>query len=289
MALITIINGGTGPGDFTSDENNAALALTMGIPLAFYSIWYSTLTKKQEYFRWVVVVLLLAATVATGSRGGFLGLVAALGLIWWFSKNRLKVAAWGATVAIVGGGFVISLLPSVYVADLRSITDTQDSTRVERLNTWEVAWIMYKDNPVLGVGAGNFYYNAGKYQRQASWWTEGQKSLQGRVTHSIYFQVLSELGSIGALIYMYIMFVLTSKLYRLRNRSRHDTEDDRFLELLCQTLIVSMGTFAVSGAFLSAAYYPHIPIWITMYAIVMRFGSSLSGRVTALPACNNRL
>ena len=276
MALITIKNGGLGPGDFTHDPNDAALALAMGIPLVFYSIQYIETTKTQYYIRWLIFIFLIGAIVVTGSRGGFLGLVAVLGTLWWFSHKRIKYLFLGLTAAILLSGIIISILPSGYIEEMQSINNAEDSTRVERFRTWEVAWIMYKDNPLLGVGASNFAWNASKYQQMTSWWTGEQKSLAGRVTHSLYFQFLAELGTVGIILFLYIIVFLPIKLYKIRNSLTDETHDERFVKLMAQTLIVSMVAYAVSGAFISVAYYPHIPIWVTMYAIVIRYAKSVN-------------
>ncbi len=275
MALITIKNGGRGPGDFTNDENDAALALSMGIPFVFYSIWYMQKSTLSVYFKWLTLLFLLIAIIATDSRGGFLGAVAALLIIWWLSQNRTKRALQIALGGVIFGGIVLLMIPRTYIEDMRSIDDPEDSTRIERLHSWEIAWIMYKDNPILGVGAGNFAWNAAKYQRDTSWWVEGAKSLQGRKAHSVYFQVLADLGTIGALIYVYVMVVLPLRLYKFRKTLIKNSEN-KFVRLLASTLIASMGAYIVSGAFISVAYYPHMSIWIVIYAVILRYADALN-------------
>ncbi len=271
MALITIKNGGLGPGDFTLDPNDAAMALAMGIPFFAYALRFLSLTAKQRIFCKIAIITLIVAIVVTGSRGGFLGLLAVLLLLWWFSRKKIRIAliSFFIGLAIVVGG--LSLLPTDYAKEIESINDPNDETRLERLNTWEVAWEMYKDNPFLGVGAGGFKYNAGFYQRMTSWWTEEHKSLQGRVTHSLVFQIISEVGTIGALVYLYVLIYLPLKLNGIRKKLDESLEENRLILFWSLTLIVSMGGFFVAGAFISVAYYPHIPVWITMYAILTRY------------------
>lgn len=277
VALITIDNGGLGPGDFTHDPNDAALALSIGIPFVFYSIWNTGLSKFQRIIRWGVLLIIVTAIIATQSRGGFLGLVSVFLVVWWFSKNRAKNAIMALVLGVVLGSIVTMFLPAGYLDEIQSINDPDDSTRVERFHMWEIGWIMYKDNPVIGVGARNFAWNAGVYQKLASFWDGSgeQTSLEGRVTHSLYFEVLPELGTIGAVLFLYMLVVAPLKLYRLRNNLPGNGEDQIFLKNLAQTLIAAMAGLAISGAFISVAYYPHFPVWITMYAIVMRHAESV--------------
>ncbi len=269
MGAITIVHGGRGPGDFTDDENDAALALIIGVPIAFYGLTTFFRTGAWRQVAMLTLFVLVVAIVVTSSRGGFLGFVTVVLVIWYLSRRRLRNAFMALLFGALFGGVVVSLLPSSFIHEVESIDDAQDSTRIERLNTWEVAWYMFKDNPVLGVGAANFPWYVGEYQRQASWWHEGGKNLQGRVTHSMVFQVLSELGTIGVLLYGYIVFVLPRRLLRMRTlllRRRADV----FAIRLCDMLIASMAGYFVSGIFISVAYYPHVPVWLGMYAIVRR-------------------
>jgi probable O-glycosylation ligase (exosortase A-associated) len=269
MALVTINNGGLGPGDFTNDPNDAALALGMGLPFVFYSIYHAPANSMKRYFRYVMFLSILAGIVATSSRGGFLGAVICILVLWFLSKNRLRTAIIAIVMVILSGGLLLSMLPERYIEDMQSISDTEDSTRVERLRSWELSWMMYKDNPVIGVGAGNFPWNVDRYQALTDWWGTA-KPLGGRQVHSMYFEVLADLGTLGILLFLYIVYKLPFKLNKIRNQLLKDRDDLLWLKRLIQGLIASMSVYAVGGAFISVAYYPHLVIWVTLYAICMR-------------------
>lgn len=269
MALFTIKNAPYGAGDFTTDPNDACLALGMGIPFAYYSVFQRGLGKKYRSFCLLIIALLLFGIIATGSRGGFLGLVTGLLAIWWMSSVRIKVLLYSILASALIGSILLSYIPEDYVDDMKTISDTEDDTRVERLRTWEIAWVMFKDNPIIGVGAGNFSNTSHLYQRQTSWWTGAEKSLSGRSAHSLHFQVLSELGLTGTLIYCFIMFILPLRLLKISNRLDCKSDKEYQIKLFCQALIASMGVYVIAGTFISVAYYPHIPIWLAMYTIVL--------------------
>ncbi|GAB1267804.1 hypothetical protein NBRC116493_10570 [Aurantivibrio infirmus] len=271
MSLITIKDGGTGPGDFSWDNNDAALALGMGLPIVFYSAFLPDISKRTKLLILLAAVVVIAGVIVTRSRGGFLGLVGSLLIIWWFSRRRIKIALYAIVFSVALSGILISVLPEGYLDEMQSINNAEDDTRVERLRLWETAWEMYKDNPVFGVGVYNQKYNMNKYQVYTSWYTGFEINYQGKVVHSLYFQVLSETGTFGAIIYLFIMIVLPLKLYGLQRRKKKEDVNDSHVQLMSRALIASMGVFVVSGAFISVAYYPHIYIWVTMYAIVKRF------------------
>ena len=269
VAVITIARGGLGPGNFVLDPNDTSLALAMGLP---YFVYLAQSKKMSQRHRWLLrmaAIIVVVAIVSTRSRGGFVGLAGVVLAFWWLSRQRIKLAIISIVAVSVFGGIMLSILPDDYQREIVSIVDDESSTRVERLRTWEIAWLMYKDNPVIGVGAGNFMYNAATYQRQTSWWTDHEKSLQGRVTHSVYFQIISELGTVGAIAFGFIMFVSPLRLYGRRNKLVREKQLGSRTYLHYQILMVSMGAFLLSGAFISVAYYPHLAVWITMYSLVI--------------------
>jgi O-antigen ligase len=279
MALFTIKNAPLGPGDFSRDPNDAALALGMGIPFAFYALYQANMSSKRRIFYCVVLVLLFVGIVVTSSRGGFLGMVGGLLAIWWMGRNRFKMAMYALIAMISAGGLLLSVIPENYIDDMQSINDTKNSTRIERFRTWEVGWEMVKANPLKGVGAGNFSNTVHLYQDRTSWWTGAEKSLSGRSSHSLYFQIMPELGPIGVLIYFYIMCVLPLRLLRITKQ--FDVTDPKQLQirLFSQALIASMAVYAIAGAFISVAYYPHLPIWLAMYTITMHVIKDTCGEV----------
>ena len=269
IAFVIIKNGGLGPGDFTTDPNDAALTLGMGLPFVFYSIYEAPANSMKRYFRYAMFLIILAGIIVTSSRGGFLGATICILVLWFLSKRRLRIAIIAIVMIVLVGGLLLSMLPERYIEDMESISDTEDATRVERLRSWGLAWVMYKDNPVIGVGAGNFPWRVNEYQVLADWWGDAVP-LGGRQVHSMYFEVLADLGTLGILLFLYIVYRLPFKLYKIRNQFFKDRDDLLWLKRLMQGLIASMSAYAVGGTFISVAYYPHLSMWIALYAICIR-------------------
>lgn len=270
IAVITIANGGLGPGSFVRDPNDTSLALSMGLPFFVYMALSKTPTKTQRRLLWIAAGVVVLAIIATRSRGGFVGLAGVIAGMWWLSRKRLKFAVLGLLAAVLLGGTIVSILPDDYVEEIVSIGDPEEDTRVERLHTWEIAWLMYLDNPVIGVGVNNYMFNVIDYQRLTSWSTGNERSLHGRAAHSTYFELLAETGTIGFLVFAYIMFLLPLKLYARRNRIlKHGYSDSRSY-LYLQILMISMLGYVLAGTFISVTHYPHIGLWIALFAVVTR-------------------
>jgi len=96
-------------------------------------------------------------------------MVGGLLTIGWMAKNSIKTMMVGFLGMLVAGGVFLSFVPANYINEVQSINDTEDSTRIERLRTWEIGWEMFKANPILGVGAKNSPNTSHLYQYKTSW------------------------------------------------------------------------------------------------------------------------
>lgn len=270
MGLFTLKNAPYGPGDFTRDENDLALAFAMGFPYAFYSSLLPNESKLWRYFCYATCTLLLAGIVISSSRGGLLGLIVVFGAMWWLSVKRGRIALYLVGAGVVAGSLLLSLLPASYIADMQTIQDSEDATRVERIHTWEIGWEMFKDKPILGVGAGNFPNTSHLYEHKTSWYTGNERSLSGREAHSLYFQIIPELGLFGIAVFVYFLFLLPLKLIPKARNYQYEDENDRLKKIYLNILLASMAGYVSAGAFISVAYYPHLAMWLTVYAVYLK-------------------
>lgn len=252
-----VTHSGTGPGGFLTDENDCAMVLIIAMPFA---IAFSTSRNESALMRWVmrgIAVLLFLGVIATFSRGGFLGLVAALGVGFLLSKRKGRILAITAAMAIplvIAAPFII---PAKYVSEMETITDTSDQTRNYRVYLWGLAWGMYKQNPVVGVGAGNFPWTVHLYEAQLPPEKIFRKRYSGGfLCHSVYFTSLSELGTIGTALFLTLLW---RSLKAGKVVARGGPEVDEDLRKFGLALLTSIAGFAVSAVFISVLYYP--PFW----------------------------
>jgi len=245
---------------FLADENDFALALNVMIPFAFFSVTYA----KSFYAKAISVVILVSlvfGVVSSFSRGGWLGLVAALGFCLLRTKRKVASFAFATILAIA----VLSLAPSEYWEEISTISDTEEATAVTRFHYWQAALDMYLDYPIVGVGADNGGilmpdYITG-YDNPATQW--------GRAFHGTLPQVLAELGTVGIVLYLAMLITAIRLLFRIRRdalRSGGRIETVRFADSITGAII----TYLVTATFLSTAYYPQLWTMFTMAMIVVR-------------------
>lgn len=261
LALWVMTHGGKGPGGFLLDENDAALVLVTGLPFVAY--WSLCASKRK--FRVLAVIgtlLVISGVVASSSRGGFVGLVAVVLLLIWYSKKRWKNLFTLVLLGSLMGGVVISLLPEGYVEDMQTIDNTNEGTANLRFLHWTTAFEIYKDNPVFGVGPANYPWTSNEYFHLSPYFKEGARFRSGRQAHSLYFTLIPELGSLGIAIFGFLLINFSSRTGKLMKRlggkaSGTEDEDKRlFLLSFSKALRVGMAGFLVSALFISVLYYP---------------------------------
>jgi O-antigen ligase len=143
----------------------------------------------------MLAVLMLGAIVCTKSRSGFLGLVA-VGLVIGYYTVRVRP---GAVLAIVVAGVIgVAAAPASFWDRMDSIMDAQQDptgSRAARIRLMEQGVQVFADNPVTGIGAGQFK----NYQMP------GVMVEKWRVTHNVWLQVAAELGIFGLAIFGFLV------------------------------------------------------------------------------------
>lgn len=263
VAVFGILHNGEGPGAMLGDQNDLALGCATAFPFAFYG--FERLSGGRRWFCGVVAALMVIAIVVSFSRGGFIALVVVAAYCWMASRHKLRGLV---TVALVGLLLMVAApdegrTGQSYVERIRSIFNTDEGTAEGRRFLWATARNMWKANPILGVGGGNFAFLVGIYQPVDFDKPEYlERDWSGTVTHSFYFQVLAEHGSVGMVLIAYIVGVHFLTLRRLRRLAKSEPglpEDiRRDAELYGGALGGAVAGYCAAGAFLSVAYYPYL-------------------------------
>ncbi len=109
----------------------------------------------------------------------------------------------------------------------RSIFDPEASNNRYRLNVWEVSLEVWKQNPIFGVGPGNWKIEAPSYFVEYGF---NKSQLNWVRPHNDFLWVLSEKGLIGFLVYLALLATAFVFLFTVIFRS--DDQKKRLLALL---------------------------------------------------------
>ena len=164
------------------ESNFFALSLATLVPMALFLIGRGGWRQRLGI---VAVPCLIAGIYATGSRGGALaGGVAIVAVALLSGDRRVRV---GGLAAIVAAGLLL-LLFSAQASSSESRTVSGRTT--ENL----IAWAMFKDYPVVGVGPDQYPVLYTQYTHRI-----GNDTRAEREPHSLPLQILAEQGLVGVL------------------------------------------------------------------------------------------
>lgn len=237
---------GMGSGSYFNDENDLSLFVNMWLPFCFFL--FSAEKEKLRKATYAFGLFTgLVANVKSLSRGGFVGMICVAFICWLFSKKKII----SLIVICIAGLAIYFAAGDLYLREMGTVTDVQEGTAQARLKSWEAGWHMFLDNP-WGVGGNNFQVLFPYYQ--PDWF---QRGMWGRVSHSLWFTLLPEVGVIGVLIYFLLLYYNLKDIFFLRQTSTGDPSDLKFLRALSNSFLASMVGYFASGTFLSVLYYPH--------------------------------
>ncbi len=185
---------------FVGDNNVFGLVLCLVIAIALGL--RRTLPDKRwvRVVFYVVVSLIALCIVYTKSRGALLTLVIIILLRGLVSARPIRNVL---LISVLLGLAYVSI-PATYFDRLSSLNDLgADTSAMGRVQNWGLSWNEAVANPWLGVGPSNHI----PYNR-------GRADVQVRVAHSVYFQVLGELGFPALILYLLFVFVGLFSLIR---------------------------------------------------------------------------
>ena len=173
------------------DPNYLAAAL---VPAACVALGLIASSRRAglRFLAVIGLVLCISGIVISESRGGILAAVVASLFALVVARRRAPVVAVLAVVLAIAGIF-LATSPGAW----KRIT-TADPTGDGRSSLWLVAERMWEQEPVHGVGLGNYQVRARDFVREPGKLTDiGLIAEKPHVTHNVYLQMLAEEGVVG--------------------------------------------------------------------------------------------
>jgi O-antigen ligase len=202
----------------------------------------------------VGATLCLMTLVLTVSRGGLIALTFALVLAIvvagrWRGRVTMAVAMIGVAAVTYFAAFA-----SPATVDRIAATTRGDVTLVEgRVTIWQVGWRMFENNPLIGVGSGNFQNSSKLYVLTPGEAPRSDLIIDtALVAHNTYLGILAELGLIGLGLFLGIIgYSLMCLVRAVREFARRR---DREMELLTRALLAGLPGLLIADFFLSEEF-----------------------------------
>ena len=243
----TVLRGGAErvwgpPGGAIEGNNELALALVMLVPLMYYLM--STTSRKLVKYALIFCMAACTASVfGSQSRGAFLAVVAAVGMLAVKSRRPVILGVFG--VAALGA--MAAFMPATWIDRMHTIDIVDEGTASQRMNTWRTLWNMALDRPIVGAGFETALPEI--FQRYSP-----VEDILAYSAHSIYFQALGEHGFVGLFIYLTLLLITWRQASRVARLCRGKPGLE-WGDLLMRMTQVSLLGFMVGGAFLGLLHF----------------------------------
>lgn len=263
VAIVGILHKGVIKIPALQDENDFALLMNTLVPVAFF-LGQEAESSGKKVLYYGCALLFTIGTVVSFSRGGFVGLIVVGIYLLWKTPHRVTglLLVFGLALAIYANA------PKGYWHEVETI-DTQNyeaGTGKERVESWKAGWKMFLNHPITGVGANNFGIYLPDY------YAYNPDKMWGRVAHSFYFTLIPEMGLIGTLLvlgilwnnrkdHQFIVKMEKEKQQILEKVSMLPEEKKKLARSIRTLYYFSLGfngamiAFLVTGAFLSVLWY----------------------------------
>jgi O-antigen ligase len=260
-----------GWGGVTDDPNYFTLIAVLWLPLAFY-LARGAGSRWERFFSWGCCMTTLLATTLAASRGGFLGLVASL--LFIVGRTRQRARNFALLSLLVAP--LIFFAPSSPLKRFSKPTHSDEEATENRVIVWKAGWRMFQAHPLVGVGLDAFVKNVLKYE------TDAPKPVWS-LAHNTYLQVAAELGLLGLLPFLGILFSTYRTLGDVLRRS--SLSGPPLLGLAATAMQAGLVAWMVSAFFISGlqrTFWLLVALTISLACLQTRISSLRSDSSTGV-------
>ncbi len=263
------------------DPNFFAQILLLLFPLALYAA-RSEGSRPRKLLVYTCGLMAIAACVLTFSRGAALalGIMTVLILSDW--KTSPRTLALGLAVAIAG----LVVLPEGFTRRLETMKQLlpsseleihPDSSFEERKLFTIVAWKMFLDYPLKGVGPGNYTAHYDEYADDVGFVaSEYNDPDESRYPHNLALEVAAETGLLGLAVFS--VAIGTCFWYLRRTHAAFRRHGDEGSAGLARGLEIALIGYMVSTLFLHGYFQRHLYLVLGLIA-ALYFSSPSRGEI----------
>lgn len=200
-----------------------------GLSFCFFLSKHDNFKEKFALFIYALLIIL------TLSRGAFVSLLITLIYYLFFCKDDIKKTIINIIKIIIVLIIVVPLINNITTKYLSFSTTNLINSRIQSLTTdggsgrerlWKYALDSFSEHPIIGIGINNtLTYNNLNYN-------------ENHYTHNTYLEILSELGIIGMIIYIIIIYMIYKNTRKYKNK--YPFVICFLIFLLCENMFLSL-------------------------------------------------
>ncbi len=240
------------------DANDFALVMVCTIPFAVYFLSKGQ-KKSRRIAASIALGMFLIAMVKSGSRGGFIGLIAVM--LYVLLRYRAIPSRVRLLVGVAGVALFFGLASDKYWESMGTILHPQNDYNYTdnqgRVEVWKRGLGYLRSHPLTGVGVGAYPVAEGSSDLALGLAASG-RGFKWSVAHNSFLETAAELGGPGIIVFLGLLVVTGQALARLSPRGRWAPWISRREMALAQMLIGALVGFAVAGFFVSAEYFAYL-------------------------------
>ncbi|MDI6892711.1 MAG: O-antigen ligase family protein [Actinomycetota bacterium] len=227
------------------------LLVVIPVTAALYQSRSAIFSRSLLFFGLVIMGIAMLMTIA---RGGYVGLVLAVFVIFLLSKRNAQTRGGGKKilVALICGAVILAIVvallaPGMLRETIVGGTAVRAGSSFTRMLLIKDAWGMLESHPLLGIGVGNFgpYYN--RFYKIPS-----TAVADFRTVNNVPMEILTETGIFGFLALAWVLLRYVRSMWGAIKRT-----PDPFIYAL---LVGFMASF-FGLAFQYLTYSPFYAIW----------------------------
>ena len=235
------------------DANDFATFAVTAMPLALYFL-HTAPRLRTRMLAAAALGILCLAFVYTGSRGGFVALLAMSAFVLIrYSTISLR---WRVGATVLVAAVLLGAASERYWTQMSTILSDADYNHTDesgRLQIWRRGLGYILDNPIFGVGPHNFQAAEGMLSEFSDRQQRGI-GVRWNAPHNTYLQAAAELGILGLIIFICVIASAFAALRRSNARERALQRGGLARNRLAPALTASLIGFVVGAFFLSLAY-----------------------------------
>lgn len=244
-----------------ADPNEFATLLVAGMAVATGLLFSRERPAGVRILSGFAIALLVLSVLLSLSRGGLVAMAAALLVGMFFTYRSRGKAILAASAVVLAAMAFFAANPVAY----ERVTDSDGGSG--RTDVWQVGWRMVQDEPLRGVGAGNFQVSSIHYLIAPGTIRYDEYIVdQPVVAHNMYLGVLAELGVVGFCLFIGIILACIGMMIRaflIYSRGR-----DHEGAILVAAVVMATSALMAGYFFLSQEHSKHL--WL-----LLSFGPAL--------------